>query len=90
MADTGNDRIIRMNDMNGAGWTALGREGNGPNKFDRPGGLFVDAGRKIYVADSWNHRVVRMNNTTGAGWTTFGTPGSGKGQFSAPWGIFVR
>jgi hypothetical protein len=41
VADTGNARIVRMEDMTGAGWTALGSLGNGTNHFVSPNSVFV-------------------------------------------------
>src|SRR3989304_5027640 len=82
-------RIVRINDMTGAGWTPFGTWGKGVNTFDSPGSVFVDAAGKIYVADTANHRIVRINDMTGAGWTALGTQGSGAKQFNLPSGIFV-
>ncbi len=99
VADSDNHRVVRMDDMTGAGWTTLGSHGNGINRFDlrynRPSGVFVDAAGRIYVADSGNRRIVRMDDMTGAGWTTLGkcppTQVSciGVNQFHSPVGIFV-
>src|SRR2546427_172260 len=90
VADTNNHRIVRMDTMTGAGWTALGGPpaGNGPNQFSSPSAIFVSAGQ-IYVADWNNNRIVRMNDMAGAGWTTFGILGSGTNEFNGPFGIFV-
>jgi hypothetical protein len=41
VADSGNARIVRMDDMTGAGWTALGTFGSGANQFLIPNGVFV-------------------------------------------------
>ncbi|MDI6773258.1 MAG: hypothetical protein QME77_11830 [bacterium] len=41
MADAFNDRIVRIDDMTGAGWTAFGSSGSGTNKFARPYGISV-------------------------------------------------
>ncbi len=92
VVDAGNNRIVRMNDMTGAGWTTLGgpAAGGGTNQFKAPGGVFVDTAGRIYVADAGNHRLVRVNDMTGAGWTTLGSSGNGKGQFNGPRAIFVR
>src|SRR5439155_1519826 len=86
VADESNNRIVRMDDMTGAGWTELGMFGSGPNQFNGPFGIFVSAGQ-IYVADRNNNRIVRMDSMTGAGWTEFGTFGNGPNQFSSPFGI---
>jgi hypothetical protein len=41
IADTGNNRIVRINDMTGAGWTTFGSLGSGTNQFNRPSDIFV-------------------------------------------------
>src|SRR5436309_6033097 len=91
VADESNNRIVRMDDMTGAGWTPFGTSGSGPNQFRFPSGIFVSAAGQIFVTDALNHRIVRMDNMTGAGWITLGGPpaGSGMSQFNAPFGIFV-
>src|SRR5438876_11727793 len=41
VADESNNRIVRMDDMTGAGWTEFGTFGSGPNQFRFPSGIFV-------------------------------------------------
>ena len=41
VAGFGNNRIVRVNDMTGAGWTTLGSLGNGKHAFSSPRGIFV-------------------------------------------------
>jgi streptogramin lyase len=92
VADAGNGRIVRMDDMVGTGWTTLGTAGTGVNEFNNPDGVFVEEVGRIYVADLGNSRIVRMNDMTGAGWTTLGTQGAGVNQFAGNecvGGIFV-
>lgn len=89
VASLGNDQIVRIDDMTGAGWTSFGSRGGGANEFLGPTGIFVDAVRKIFVTDSNNHRIVRIDDMTGAGWITFGSFGDGANQFLGPVGIFV-
>jgi len=89
VADTGNFRIVRMDDMAGKNWTTLGTLGLGPKQFRDPSGIYVDKAGKIYVSDADINRIVRMDDMSGAGWTTIGTDGSGTGQFNQPFGIFV-
>jgi len=89
VADSGNNRIVRMDDMTGAGWTALGHRGAGVNEFCYPAGIFVDGAGRIYVADECNHRVVRMNDMTGAGWTALGNRGTGVNQFVGPQSVVL-
>lgn len=90
VADTGNSRIVRMNDMTGTGWTELGTVGSVVKEFSMPSGIFVDMAGRIYVTDSGNNRIVRMDDLSGAGWVTLGHRGSGTNEFDIPWTIFVR
>jgi sugar lactone lactonase YvrE len=87
VADYGNNRIVRLDDISGAGWTAFGRQGSGINQFAYPTGVAVDARGRIYVADMSNSRIVRMDDISGAGWTAFGSFGSGTNQFINPAGV---
>jgi streptogramin lyase len=87
--DRFNDRIVRMDDMAGTGWTSFGTRGTGHNQFTWPTSVFVDGAGRIYVADFLNHRIVRMDDMAGTGWTSFGTFGRGSNQFYWPFGIFV-
>jgi len=41
VADTTNDRVVRIDDISGAGWTALGSHGSGVRQFEGPLGVFV-------------------------------------------------
>ena len=80
--DGGNNRIVRVEDMSGSGWTTLGTLGSGTNQFLYPTGIAVDAIGHIYIADAGNGRIVRINDMSGTGWTALGTPGSGTNQFN--------
>jgi len=89
ISDTANNRIVRLWDIEGDGWTSFGKAGSGVNEFSQPRGISVDRGGKIYVSDSGNCRIVRINNMSGLNWSAFGSCGSGTGQFSNPESIFV-
>src|SRR2546426_293188 len=90
VADADVDRIVRIHDMTGAGWTTFGTGGHGVSQFAAPWGIAVSAAGQIFVTDVGNHRIVRINDMTGTGWTTFGTDGRGVNQFDFPRGIAVR
>jgi streptogramin lyase len=81
------NRIVRMSDMTGLGWTTFGSSGSGVNQFSFPRGIFVYSIDRIYVADESNHRIATFQGMTGAAWTTFGTQGYGTNQFADPVGI---
>jgi streptogramin lyase len=81
IADTANNRVVRIDDPSGVGWTTYGTGGNGSGQFANPRGVAVDASGRIYVGDSDNCRIVRIDDMSGSGWTTYGTWGSGTGQF---------
>ncbi len=81
IVDTMNHRIVRVNNIEGDGWTTFGEEGDGPGQFYRPYDIDFDSYGRIYIADYRNSRLVRMDNMSGAGWTTFGREGSGVGRF---------
>jgi len=87
VADTGNNRVVQMDDMFGSNWTTLGKAGSGSKQFSSPWSVALDSAGKIYVSDSGNCRIVRMDNITGLNWTSYGSCGSGVGQFTAPQGI---
>jgi hypothetical protein len=84
VADSGNHRIVRVNNMTGAGWTTFGSQGNGISQFDHPRSLFVESNGTVYITDWNNHRIVRINDMTGAGWISFGSRGRGVNQFEYP------
>jgi hypothetical protein len=41
VADQGNSRLVRVDDMTGDGWVSLGSYGSGVNQFVGPNGVFV-------------------------------------------------
>ena len=85
---TGDGRVVRVDNMNGTGWTELelgkrpGEAGGSGNKdvvFDRQG--------RIYVTDNLNHRIVRFNDIQGTGLIAYGSHGMGVAQFNEPEGV---
>ncbi len=87
VADQGNSRIVRMDDMSGSGWTAFGSFGSGTNQFINPAGIAVDAQGRVYVADQGNSRIERIDDMHGTGWLEFGAQGGGANQFKYPAGV---
>ncbi len=70
VAEWANSQIVRIDNLDGAGWTAFGSYGSGRGQFSSPSSIFIDPAGRIYIADKGNSRIVRMNDMTGAGWTT--------------------
>src|SRR3989442_8518406 len=69
--DTGNARLVRMDDMNGANWTTFSGIGSGVGQFAQyVAPVAFDASGRIYVADTGNSRIVRMDDMDGANWAT--------------------
>ena len=57
-SDVTNSRIVRVDNITGAGWVTFGSRGTGRNQFDLPAGISVDATGRIYIADASNSRIV--------------------------------
>ena len=93
ITDMDNNRLVRINDMNGGGWASLGRagnaSGNGVGEFWGPAGVFVDSANHIYVTDFWNSQLVRMDNIAASGWVRLGSFGQNAGQFIYPTSVQV-
>ena len=86
VADTHNNRIVRMDDFSGAGWTTVGTFGDGPRMFSGPTGIAFDAQDRLYIADSENNRIVRMDDMTGRGWITYGVAAAAPAKSMYPGG----
>jgi hypothetical protein len=52
-----NDRVVRIDDMKGANWTALGGTAD---QFSHPCAVEVDAGGHLCITDTLNSRIVRL------------------------------
>jgi streptogramin lyase len=95
VADTENDRIVRIDDMAGHHWTEFGAWGLQTDHFAGPNCIFVDAQGHIYVGDTGStekgsiSRIVRMDDMRGKNWVEFGQPGGGVGQFKDVSDIWV-
>ncbi|HLK60881.1 MAG TPA: NHL repeat-containing protein [Chthonomonadaceae bacterium] len=69
IADTGNNRIVRIDDMTGSKRMVFGTTGYGVGQFQGPCAIAVDSQGRIYIADSF--RIVRMDDMYGTNWTTY-------------------
>jgi hypothetical protein len=90
--DTGNSRLVSIDDMNGTNWTSFGTVGSGVGQFASFGWVAVDASNRIYVADAGNRRIVRMDDMNGTNWTalTQSPPVNGvSSSFSSPVAVAV-
>lgn len=67
------NRVVRMNDISGNGWTTFGEHGSGVGRFNYIRGLAVDSRGRIHISDFFNSRIVRIDDITGAGWAELRT-----------------
>lgn len=70
VADTGNNRVVRVDGMSGSNPVTFGTQGSGVGQFTEPRGIALDKQGRIYIADNGNHRVVRIDDMQGTNWTT--------------------
>ncbi|WP_054023609.1 YIP1 family protein [Bacillus sp. FJAT-28004] len=76
IADTGNNRIVSLDENGKLIRTIDGFDNNGKKEtFNKPYGVFVDASQNIYVADTYNNRIVKLSND-GTLIESFGAPES--------------
>ncbi len=92
VADTGNNRIVRMDDIDGTNFQFLGgpTAGSAVGEFAQPVGVYTSHSGRTYVADTGNSRIVRFTGIATTGWTTFGSDGTTDRRYKTPTGIFVR
>ncbi|PIY68823.1 hypothetical protein COY90_03865 [Candidatus Roizmanbacteria bacterium CG_4_10_14_0_8_um_filter_39_9] len=90
VADTGNNRVVRLTTSGvfDANW--WGSEGSGNGQFSSPYGVAVDASNSyLFVADTGNNRIQAMNVATQAYVAKTGSLGAGTTQFSYPRDVAV-
>lgn len=90
IADMGNSRIVRIDDMTGKNWTAFGSIGTGTNQFTGPTKVIVDQANHLYIADFGNRRIVRCDDMTGKNWTPTANGGPSKLLLLAPTGLSLQ
>lgn len=87
VADTGGNRIVRMN-WNGTSWDswdAFGQFGAGVGQFNKPTSIAFDPTNDVaYIGDSGNCRVVRIhwNGVSWDSWSNYGYCGADQEQFN--------
>jgi sugar lactone lactonase YvrE len=73
------ERIVRIDDMNGTGWTAFQLP---PGESVAPRQIAIDSQDRLYI--TVRHRIIRVDNMQGDGLVTYGSFGNGVGQFNEP------
>lgn len=68
-------RVVRIDDISGAGLLAFGQQGyGGPGRFRiSEGGMALDGQGRIYVVISRSSKLVRFDDMEGRGWTELDT-----------------
>jgi hypothetical protein len=96
LTDSGNSRVVRVDDMTGTNWTTYGSMGIGVGGFYAPTGIFVDANGRIDVIDAaesvygTDDGIVRMDDMTGKNWLRFGRYGGLTNEFHQATGVWVH
>lgn len=65
VADTGNQRVVRIDDMKGSNWMTYGSAGRTAEDFFWPVDIHVDRSGTIYVLDWSPRRVISMSDLNG-------------------------
>jgi hypothetical protein len=86
VADTGNNRIIRLDE--GGSFHAFGSAGSGNGQFSTPWDLAFGPDGELFVVDRGNHRIQRLT-AGGTFLSKFGSQGGGPGQLQSPEGMTV-
>ena len=88
--DSGNRRLVFMDDLSGSGWRTYGHPGLVPSEggFVDPRGLAVDASDRIWVSDPGANRVTRLDSPEGDGWVEIALPAAAHKPI--PYGIGAR
>jgi uncharacterized membrane protein len=69
IADSCNNRIVRLDDVGGEDWTVFVVSAAG-ERLDHPSSVSIGPDGAIYVADFGNNRIVRMSDMNGADWAS--------------------
>lgn len=83
VVDSGNHRLVRVDDIGGSNWVSYGRAGvTGAGRFADPRGIAVDGGGRIWITDPGARRVTAIDDLDGSGWTEIPLPAG-----AIPYGI---
>lgn len=82
--DTGNCRVVAVDDIGGNGWTSYGHQGRptpgdaAEGAYADPRGLAVDTSGRIWVSDPGANRVTRIDAIDGSGWIEIALPAAAR------------
>lgn len=82
IADSGNNRLIRINSVHGGGWTAVDVSSYNPSHGNIT--VSIDSSNRIYLAFKLGNKIVRLESMSDNTPEVFGTLGTGAGQFESP------
>jgi sugar lactone lactonase YvrE len=76
VVDSGNGRLVFIDDIAGSGWTTYGHRGLVPSEggFADPRGVAVDTADRIWVSDPGANRLTRIDAPDGSGWKEIALP----------------
>ena len=74
--DSGNGRLVFIDDISGSGWATYGHRGLVPSEggFADPRGMAVDTSDRIWVSDPGASRLTRIDAPDGSGWREIALP----------------
>lgn len=89
VADWANHRVVRMDDMEGANWTAFGSQSASRPKFDFPISIGMDSTGRVYVTEQRRPRIVRFDNRRNASAEELLLPGMANEQVNKYVGSWI-
>ena len=90
VADSGNDRIVRLLASDLTLVDSIGTTGAGDDQYSAPSGIAVHPdGDYFLVADTNNHRIVKCTLSTLGYYDEIGSNGTGNDNFGAPSAISI-
>jgi DNA-binding beta-propeller fold protein YncE len=74
IADWANHRLVRINDMQGTGWTMLDGGAPGEPRLRFPVGIAAGLTGGIFVSEQYHDRLFRLAEMSERGWEVYQTP----------------